>query len=190
MEILARQAIIDRLNNDFEDEASVTDALIDYYVNAKGNGNKLISHIIHDIWRFGEEGGLHFLFEGRLLSRSVWDLVSKSVIMLNGKTEVFMPRILALTAGARSFRELVRHHLDEAINTTPTESQSFANIVIFLKEFTNLTGFPNMVKTFMPHLDNNDSLMGKSQVALSAILTNLGISDIQFAKGIAITDIL
>ena len=104
MEVLVRQAIIDHLNIDFEDDVNMVDALISHYVNIEGQGNKLISHIVHDIWRFGEDGGLHFLFEGRLLTRSVWDLISKTIIMASGSTAVFKPILFSLAAGASSFR--------------------------------------------------------------------------------------
>ena len=90
----------------------MVDAVIDHYVAGKEHGSKMISNIIHDIWRFGEQDGLHFLFEARLLTRSVWDLISKSLITPTGETEVFNPRITRLVAGATSFREMVAHRID------------------------------------------------------------------------------
>ena len=53
-----------------------------------------------------------------------------------------------------------------------------------------MTGFDRMIKFFKPTLSQPNGEMIKAQVSMSAILVNLGISDIQFGKGMIISTIL
>lgn len=110
--------------------------------------------------------------------------------MPQGDTEVFIPRITSLVAGAQTFRQLVSHHLLGSINLQPDQALSFTNMLLFMREFSQFAQLPDMLQVFTPHLKNINSEMGKSQVTLSAIITNLGISDLQFVKGMIISSIL